>query len=263
MSPTGSKCWILTPSSDYHPNGLLSLGQILTDPGSPESALVQPGDIPPPSETSRSTLRNKVKIESSDEGKADIGLWVTLNARRAAASGAHLSSSAGPVRFTLEINELETEVFKPTTEYTKKVFDARAVSSQTSWWKAQRRIFIVTSVGVAKGAVMSRERSQFHGTAGNVEVSAMGQSQSVNESVSSTSDFVFAYRLHEINYRIWRSGAIARHDRNVDSRERDRIATKHEVLGYKLQDIDEQPFDDGSYEDGTYKVQGDQFVALD
>ncbi|KAI0096775.1 hypothetical protein GGR51DRAFT_578609 [Nemania sp. FL0031] len=240
--PIEPKSWILTPSYDNHPDRDLEVGQILTDPGDLETALVPPGSIPPDPRLSGYNIRNHVTIDSTHYGETDIDVWARLNAAITVGSDNVKNSGLSSNKFTLVIDHLETKTIQPKIEDINKALSAEGVSSKTEWWKSRRRIFVVTGVRIARGAVI---RVQDQSEKIEETLTRDNQQTSLAGSIGSKLDFVFAYRLHEINYRIRRSVGVYQSEardsyhRNWESDEKakDKPPTDVEPSSYKLEDI--------------------------
>ncbi|KAH8688037.1 hypothetical protein GQ44DRAFT_780865 [Phaeosphaeriaceae sp. PMI808] len=275
------KNWILTDSQGWEPGKDLSLGQVLWQPFDPASGLIPVREISkPPTDSIIRTNQKAVEIQSNDVRYASLKTWAGFRGFIMAQMGIHASRSGdSSARSTWTIDELEEETFIPSMQYVREVMRAGDVPLKAEWWKLRRRIFLVTGVRIGRGAKMTVDQTNSTAGAlgGNVSAWDPTQSTSVSggveakmssntsqfKSVRSMSDFVYAYRLHEINYRLWISkksftdggGAAVEGGDNNGDREKEMVT--EEPSGFELESIDLEPVDDEAVE---VDIEEHQFV---
>ncbi|CEL04892.1 hypothetical protein ASPCAL06016 [Aspergillus calidoustus] len=287
MPPTHPKSWILTTSQDYQPGGSLSLGQVLLDPGNPAGALISAGAIAiPPATTRDRTEKRIVEIENSNSLRASFMTWLKLNAPGIAKLGFHVDGSEkASTKAKWKIDTLAADLFVPSLSYVQKVMGVQEVKDNTAWYMAKRRIFIVTGIRIAKGASMNVDEAASHDVTGGGEFSGKDPNTSVGgggggkfqkdsaisqiTNADSMSDFVFAYRLHEIYYRLWLSppkpytrgetSAVGTNERATTSGGSAEASVKPK--GYEVERIRGEPFSIDSFEPGDYNVSESRFVS--
>jgi hypothetical protein len=215
MSSSGTKDWFLTRSQDWEPGRILSLGQVILNPKNPGDAIFTkttscvsiPGDYI----RDRSERKN-VTIHLESKLNASFKLWGEINGAPLAGKLYGETKKESEAKWLLK--KLETETFLPDLEYVEKILKAGDVPTAIKWWKLRRRIFLVTGVRIARGATISAsdvDKSSVGGALkgdgstqnipakGGFDVN-MGHDTKQVETVEESSDFVFAYRLHEINW---------------------------------------------------------------
>ncbi|KAH8176897.1 hypothetical protein LIA77_01979 [Sarocladium implicatum] len=280
------KSWILTTSQDYQPGRALSLGRILLDPVDPASALIPPDrtvKLPTIPKAARdSTQKRLVNIEHSDALNTSFKAWLDLNAGSTAGLAAQGTTNTATLAKTRwKIDTLAADMFIPSLAYAKAVLKSDEVAEYTKWWQQRRRVFIVTGVRIAKGASVAMQDSDSHGASGALQghgkdpnTSMGGESgaayskekQSTHAmSAGSMSDFVFAYRLHEIRYRVWMSppeaythGEVsAARPENVDA---GREVSRHEFGSFEVDAVEEEPVDPSAFVLDDSEEQDPRFV---
>jgi hypothetical protein len=215
--PSHKRNWVFTLGQDYVRNGSLSLGQILEDPWEPASALMPTGTIPIPSNIIREqSEKNDVSVSHSDTLNASFELWATARLPAVSAGGTAGANTERSHTAAWQIKTLSAEIFLPSVAYIKDALGHGDVPTKTQWWKLRRRIYMITGVRIAHRASMdvrATESSNVHGrlhgdaTGANVPVEVgVGAKHAAQQSDSivakGMSDFVFAYRLSEVTYRI-------------------------------------------------------------
>ncbi|KAL2783373.1 hypothetical protein BJX66DRAFT_344979 [Aspergillus keveii] len=286
MAPTHAKSWILTTSQDYQPGGSLSLGQVLLDPGNPAGALISTGAIAiPPEKTRDRTEKRIVEIENSNSLQTSFKTWLKLNAPGFAKLGFNVDDSEiESTKSKWKIDTLAADLFVPSLDYVRKVMGVQEVKDNTEWYMAQRRIFIVTGIRIAN-ASMNVDEAASRDVSGEGEVSGKDPITSVggggggkfqkNSDTSqiteadSMSDFVFAYRLHEVYYRLWLSppkpytrgetSAIGSGEKITTTGGSKEASVKPK--GYEVEGVEGEPFDSDSFELGAYNVPKSRFVS--
>ncbi|KAL7908290.1 hypothetical protein GGI35DRAFT_57445 [Trichoderma velutinum] len=210
-----AKTWILTRSQTYEPGKSLRLGQVLLHPRQPADALFsKPSSfLPIPADYTRDLGEKKnVTIAIESKLNASFTAWSKLNGTPDTAKGLAETNQGTTRKWILQ--KLESETFLPELEYVKEILNKGDVPAATKWWKLQLRIFLVTGVRIARGASVSV--TDLHKTSVSIKAGVDGSSQGVpvqvglgaalgqeteqTENAEESSDFVFAYRLHEITW---------------------------------------------------------------
>jgi len=214
MSSQGQqKCWILTRSQSFQPEGILSLGQVLSDPYDPNSALMAEGPIPiPPTFKKDERTQEGVIMASDDRLFAALEAWVRTNGLPIVAGAEVQASQQRQAARVFLMESLDSEIFQPSVDYAKAALDSHDVRSQL--WMPYRRIFMVTGVRIAKGAALMESGQSQNivwlaakggGSAQNAPVEGgvagvRGKGTFDLHAAKRIDDFVYAYRLHEITY---------------------------------------------------------------
>jgi hypothetical protein len=207
--------WFLTRTQVYEPGKILSLGQVLLNPRNPGDALFAKA-------TSFVTItddyirdrgeRKNVTMQVEAKLKASFKLWGKINGAPVAAKLHGERKKETEAKWTLK--RLESDMFSPDLEYVEQVLKAGDVPASTKWWKLRRRIFLVTGVRIARGAITSVSNENKSSVGGEVQGDGSSQNAFVKggieanrehgtkkvETSEESSDFVFAYRLHEITW---------------------------------------------------------------
>lgn len=264
------KNWVFTPGQDFQPGAALFLGQVLGDWRDPASGLI-------PKTTDRIALG--VDTHKDEVHKKGVRMEFMGSMARSFAAYCNAKGLFGGVdaqqtgkekhRSNLSFSQLSSEMFQPSLEFCKEVLNAGDVPNETQWWKLRRRIFLVTGLRIASGGSKSslaekashtgvHTRADLQQPHAPVQVGVGGEQDAANaasEDTEEISPFIFAYRLHEITYRVWTSynpigyGHTASHEDGVSTDE----DTDHddeslpEPEGYELEALKDDPF--GSLED--------------
>ncbi|KAJ8133120.1 hypothetical protein O1611_g500 [Lasiodiplodia mahajangana] len=188
------KSWIRTFSRHHPPEGgVLSLGQLLRYPDL-GSALIRPGDIPPPSEYCR------IKIKSSHKFEKGIAEWIPHENENVMRNLFDVKWGLGSVKLNWEIRELETREFHSCLTYRSRALRA---AGENLFMESPGEKFMITGVKIARGVVVSspmkitiRDRSPSLRVGPRVEREGV-ECGSETEPVKSITipDFVYAYRL--------------------------------------------------------------------
>ncbi|KAF3074331.1 hypothetical protein CFAM422_003353 [Trichoderma lentiforme] len=258
-SSNTTKTWILTRSQTYEPGKSLCLGQVLLNPRQPADALFSKASsfLPIPAEYIRDFgERKNVTITIESKLNASFTAWGKLNGTPVTAKGHAETNKETTKKWILQ--KLESESFLPDLEYVREILNKGDVPDATKWWKLQRRIFLVTGVRIARGASVSATDS--HKNSVGIKVGVDGITQSVpvqaglgaaigrqteqTEKAEESSDFVFAYRLHEITWiagvdkHVYTGGdveAVHESHASVDQEVKD---DADEITGYELESLE-------------------------
>lgn len=201
--------YIRAPNLDYEPDKAIRLGHIWRNPRDPGSFCGQPLAIPREMETNH-TYKAPWFIGKGRSTCGSVGVWAKFLQVVGVTAQANFNwNNADDMAHTFE--RLDTYSIEPTPEYLKASIETVAGDAI----KKGERLYMITGVKVARGAVGTIFSSRTVGVRGRV--GASGASQGVdaeggpyldasrNEysgvSYGESSDFVFAYRVREILYR--------------------------------------------------------------
>ncbi|KAF5554821.1 major facilitator superfamily transporter [Fusarium mexicanum] len=208
MNEKSALIYIRAPNLDYEPDKAIRLGHIWKHPMDPGSFCGPPLPIPEDMETNH-TFKSPWYIGKGRENSGSLGIWANfLQAVGVTAESNFDWSNANDVSHTCE--RLDTYSIEPTDDYVKESVKAVAVEAV----KRRQRLFMVTGVKIARGAVGSISSSRRVG--GGARVGFGGESLGVpfdggpqfsisrdiydEETYGESSDFVFAYRVRRIVY---------------------------------------------------------------
>ncbi|KAK3367709.1 hypothetical protein B0H63DRAFT_535760 [Podospora didyma] len=192
MTSSADKNWFLTPSQGFEPGKSLVLGQVLKNPRQPGDAVF--------------STASDLKLENS------FSIWTQIRGAPLAAKVQSQKTRSAEGEWKLKT--LESEMFVPDFKYVRQVLQAGDVPEETKWWRLNWSLYLVTGVRIARGASVwtsdadtssTTLEGSGDGSAHNVPVSGgAGVTRSAENvrqtTVEETSDFVYAYRLHEIRW---------------------------------------------------------------
>ncbi|KAI8723653.1 hypothetical protein NCS52_00221700 [Fusarium sp. LHS14.1] len=201
--------YIRAPNLDYEPDKAIRLGHIWRNPLDPGSFCGQPLTIPHEMETNH-TYKAPWFIGKGRSTGGSVGVWAKFLQVVGVTAQANFNwNNADDMAHTFQ--RLDTYSIEPTPEYLKASIEAVAEDSI----KKGERLYMITGVKIARGAVGTIFSSRTVGARGRV--GASGASQGVdaeggpyfdasrNEysgvSYGESSDFVFAYRVRKILYQ--------------------------------------------------------------
>jgi hypothetical protein len=249
--------WILTKAKEFSPTGTLQVGQILVEPFNPAYTLMPGGPLPIPADVlQEKSFQTSADLESKEDLNAMFGLWIT-------AAGLPAGGKAGASVNQLDelswhFEKLSGNIISPSIVYLNAALRHGDVPSYTGRFHVIKRLYMVTGVRIAHGARMVKKSSQSiglggeakSGATGPVDVGAMGRlekGKEVKENFSNASDFVYAYRLSEVNYwgepthKPFVKGEAAGEDAGGDSEDEDVELEPH--AGGLKDDFDGQGLD--------------------
>ncbi|KAM7217250.1 hypothetical protein V8F06_007307 [Rhypophila decipiens] len=196
MSQRTHKRWIFTKSTEYQPHGILQVGQILSDPFEPSSALHPGGPLPllSPSPTSSGDT-GTVRDAAADVGNSTAGLgsapplaknyqgYGMLKPEETFISGVQLSQNSELTsQFGLalaQIAKIRSTIITPSMMYVEESLRHGDIPSSITlkWWNRLRakQLYMVSGVRVVEGARLVRsEKSESGGweVEGRVSASA-------------------------------------------------------------------------------------------
>ncbi|KAI9146879.1 hypothetical protein HJFPF1_13447 [Paramyrothecium foliicola] len=278
--------WIFTQTRKFAPNGRIQIGQILSKPFQPESALMPFGPLAPPDGLAIDETKDEnIDLSTETELTALFKLWANINpVSVTAGAGAHLERSHSLV---WHFDSLESRQISPPLSYVQESVQHgevpqylnRPAEKKSRWPLAkksaegtERRIFIVTGVTVAQGARMTRKNTRATGVnatgsanplgTGTGSVAAGGQAEieskhKDSEELGASSNFIFAYSVNEVFWRTLTHGPFRVGEvQNIDnSHPPDGTTEEEQLRSIVVDDIAEEPYQGGDdsvdcYEEG-------------
>jgi len=208
------KSWVYTKTTDYKPGGILSLGQILSDPSNPASVLQPLGPLPLPGGLKPEHRRQEgVSMDNTSEMAAMFGVWAKATSLPVGIETKMEKDASSELIWRFK--SLGSNIMSPPLEYTRNAMKHGDVPEGLKKWGFKRRVYMITGVRTAHGARMEKKES--HSSTVQAQLAADGSAHSVpveggvrvghssgvtnNVTFEKTTDFVFAYRLNEVNYR--------------------------------------------------------------
>ncbi|RDL37539.1 Uncharacterized protein BP5553_04972 [Venustampulla echinocandica] len=213
--PKLPKTWILLRSTEYQPNGCLSLGQILLKPFEPSLPLLPEGPLPIPPSLIERSHQSFSRISSSSSLSGSFGFWASIDLLpvQAELSGTRSASES----WNWSFDRLESETIVPRLVDVQAAMKREEIVRQINHRKFdfRKRLYMVTGIRVARGAKLSQSSSKSVGIdakAGLDLVNLIGapiaagpkagvkRGKDYETSFEGASDFVFAYRVCEVYY---------------------------------------------------------------
>jgi hypothetical protein len=206
------KRWILVRGCEYNPDGILSLGQILSSPFDPSNPLLP--DSPIPMRDIEYSCQQSVNIGSSNSLGGSFGIWADINLLPISADvggGAKVQKCR-----SWDFERLEGQIAVPRLDDICKILNGEDAMKhlRRSRFNFRKRLYIVTGVRIARGAsldVKGSKSTAAHGKLG-LDLTMFGGPANAGPngdlfkvkmaaySFQHASDFVYAYRLNEIHY---------------------------------------------------------------
>lgn len=261
--PRTYSTWVFTKAREYSPTGTLQLGQILAEPFNPGFSLMPGGPLPvPPTILQEESRQESVAMNSADDLTATFGVWARVAGLPAGGeAGTTLESSN---ELSWHFDQLSSRIMSPSLEYIRAAMRHGDVPEHIKGKLFNHRLYMITGTRTAHGARMEKEASRSFGVtgAGQVEGQSIGapidvgvktafkSSSSNKERFQNASDFVYAYRLNEINYR-WKISQRPFERGETESVDGGRNYTNigiAEIEDFEVDGIDEDDFDG---DDGT------------
>lgn len=205
------KSYLLMPDFDCPPNGSMELGQIITSPFDPGSA-INTVSRPPLPQTFRSS---KVGFETfiEKESSGHYGVWSQFLSFALFGGKIDFNHSRSENSY-MYLSQLDTEYINPTMEYIEESFSQPQVLEALSRQNYEKNLYMITGIKTAIGAKMNTLSSKSNGR--KLEIGAdlttlgismqagpmleLSHAHSQSTAFADSSDFVFAYRLKEIYY---------------------------------------------------------------
>lgn len=235
--------WIFTKAREYSPDGTLQVGQILVDPFDPSYSLMPGGPLPVPEGIKKEhSYQTNVAVDSKEDLAVIFGLWVSVAGLPVGVNvGANASRSE---ELSWHFDKLTGLIISPSLQYVKDSLNHGDVPSYTKRWRFSHRLYIITGVRTVHGARLKRKAAQSMGVNQSAEADlsetgapvSLGEKaefkkgSEISESFEVASDFVYAYRLSEVNY--W--GEVSH-----------RPYTKGQLQGEEEEEYDSEDEEDG------------------
>lgn len=206
--------YIFTQTREYTPGGTLQLGQVIAHPFEPGHSLLPRGPIPIPSSLiQEETSQESVTATYSHDPVVMFSLWARFTSLPLNSSTGAIFKSSNELSWNFE--RLSSKVFAPSLDYVTSAMHHGDVLNYIKGKLFKSRVYMITGVRIAHGAKMVKRKSHSIHThvGGSVDSDAMTApasagwkagltpSSSSGESFEKASDFVYAYKLNEINYR--------------------------------------------------------------
>ncbi|KAJ5389010.1 uncharacterized protein N7496_000078 [Penicillium cataractarum] len=205
------KSYLLMPNFDCPSNGPVALGQIITSPFDPESAINTVSRLPPAEifHSSKTAFQTLIEKESS----RNYGVWSRFLGLSILGGEAGFLSSRSNSSY-MYISRLNTDYFNPTIEYIEKSLRHPQTLKALSQQNFEKNIYMITGIKIAIGANMQSLSTKKQGMNLDigVDLTTLGvplqagpklepsSAQREGTAFSNSTDFVFAYRLREIYY---------------------------------------------------------------
>ncbi|KAF3000937.1 hypothetical protein E8E13_008850 [Curvularia kusanoi] len=274
MSPSKPMAWVLTTSQDFTRNGVLQLGQVLTNEWDPNSAIFAEGTIPrPPTYLCDRQEHEGVDFSSMTVETVSFRTWLQQSLGVVPA-GVDVHFGHGSAAWEkYRSRKLMVDLFQPNDRYAQRVVKAAEESRKTKipWYRRECHLYLVTGLRIlASGTSVdstSQNATEYHAgaevdaTPANVPFQAgvtvdnkalIGQKRKLE----GTSEFIYAYRLHKITKRRksetsyvdpWGKGEL--HTASGGSRE----ANVRIGLDYTMGELDESAREKGRVEEDDVK----------
>ncbi|WYZ34585.1 hypothetical protein EsH8_I_000861 [Colletotrichum jinshuiense] len=232
------KTYFILRNTDYKPDGLIQIGQLIADPRTPYRRIAPPFK-PLPAENLHLSCKKDWSLEKSKGKEGEFGVFAHFLTAITAETSAHASRDITQSWTAATLETAFLELGEDTdSPYVKASVKEAAVQK---WLKREKFlkkvIYMVTGVkiakkpgeasyGVSRTTGVAAKVGGDPGTAGAVSVGVQGgldRSRSISESSTPTDDFVFAYRLRKIHISLRNkatlgkdvSGAELHNDGNV------------------------------------------------
>ncbi|KAH8902619.1 hypothetical protein BR93DRAFT_931855 [Coniochaeta sp. PMI_546] len=223
------KPWVFTRSTEFQRDGSLRLGHLLADPYDPATIILPEA----PDEDSRtireeSTIRN-VYRDDSNNLMSKFGLWskVADFTTSVGLMGSLDAANKTQVVEHWKFTRVDSILIAPSKEYVQASIDRylnKAIIRKRCGFL--RRVYMITGLRVVESAQKKRSEASHKDASGSatgfgqvqvvtLEAGAKGRTQTElanAEIIDEATNFVFAYRLHEIfprkepKYRPFREG---------------------------------------------------------
>lgn len=271
MAPKHPKAWVLTTNRDFNPEKALQLGQLLTNPGDPNSAILAEGVIPVrPDSLQDISTHHDVDFQSRESHQTSFRAWLDVSAPVPAGVD-------GTVRFGKDAEaeykskSLSVHLFAPSDDYARECLAKGDAPTRTKlpWYKIWSKVYLVTGVRVmAEGTKITLNNTQsadlgahakVDANAANVPLSAGTEithksNKEASQTIGSSDAFIYAYRLHQIHvYRnvkkvtveAYTGGEVYSTD-HCDDHERDDV---FECVGVDFEEVNEEPYQGDDLDD--------------
>lgn len=208
------KTYFLAPTRDAPPNGRIALGNIIADISEPENSINECNPPILPSNAIYTSIATNWRSEKSRSRDRKGSVWAGF--LQVLGVGGELNITRNNSQTdAYEFDKLTTTYFVPTTKYLEQAINDKDVKS---WLKYNKNepLHMITGVKIASGArfltEIAKERGFRFQLGMNASISGIpinfgpemdiSKKQTEKESADATSDFVFAFRVKEIRYKV-------------------------------------------------------------
>lgn len=216
------KTYFLAPARHSTPLGVISLGNMIEDPRSPEITINDPGSAAIRALAAKATSIDEINTFTYQaEGtavKASVMAKV-LEGFATIGGGAGLGRS-NDVSSIYKIDKMTTLSITPTLDEVKKIFAESSVQESLRSKFFRSSVYMITSIRVVYGAEVFASTVRAAGgflhlaadltpsgvplNIGSTLEAAKSNGQIMSTKVSDKTPFVLAYRLREVSYRAWK-----------------------------------------------------------
>lgn len=211
MAVTTRKTYFATPNFSYAPDGLIKLGQLISDPKTPGMPICEPHQPIP--EVHPSYFDDWEK-ERTRAVSGSAGCFAQFLAAALGLGGDLAGNFAKESGTLLKFRRLETFLIDP-GKYVIDSMEASAVQAHLRQNPKISSLFMITGVRIARGAECTTKSAHHFGGDAilSADLTALGVPLSVGpkgslntqavdrEAFGASSDFVFAYSLRRISIR--------------------------------------------------------------
>ena len=170
------------------------------------------GPIPvPDSILEETSFQTAVDIDSKEDLSAMFSLWLNVVGLPVGAKAGASTNRSDELSW--HFDKLTAKIISPSLVYINQSLEHGDVPTYVKRFHLNRRLYIVTGVRTVHGARMQKKASQSTGINQGIEAdmsevvpAKVGEKAEVTkssenkESFKNASDFVYAYRLNEVNY---------------------------------------------------------------
>ena len=213
MAVALQKTFFAAPNFDYTPDGLIQLGQIISDHKAPGQAICGP-HLPLPK--IYSSHFDDWEQEKTRTLSGSVGIFAQCLAVLLGLGGDISVNLARETDTLLKFRKLETFVIEPSRNFVEASMRMAPVQDYLRENPKSHSLFMITGIKIARGAECTKRRSRAGGVEGNANVDltnltgvpvSVGPQGSLSrqrydrETFGGSSDFIFAYRLCRISVR--------------------------------------------------------------
>jgi hypothetical protein len=196
------KQWILTTNQDYTPNGVLQLGQILTNYTDPKSAILTEGTAPIPKNTLKEESdEQEVNYKSSEPMQTAFRAWLKVLSNITTSPEINNELQKG-YQITFGGHAISVITFQPSKNYVETALSLNDTSGLTPvpWYVTHRRIWLVTGLRIVGKRTKINEGfiNQATGRAELIKSPIQELLSMLNNSYQDSGTLIYSYCLHEI-----------------------------------------------------------------
>ncbi|KAF9879165.1 hypothetical protein CkaCkLH20_03398 [Colletotrichum karsti] len=212
------KTYFILRNTDYKPDGLIQLGQLISDPRTPYRCIAPPLK-PLPADLIHHAYKKDWSLEKSKGAAGEVGVFAhfltAFTAETSAKASRDFSNSWKAATLETSFLELGEDVESP---YVKASVKEAAVQKWLKRDKFLKKVIYMvtgirvarqpgeTSYGMSKGKGGSAKFGADPGTGGLVSAGVQGsleRTRGITETSTPPDDFVFAYRLRKIHISLF------------------------------------------------------------